>query len=271
MDIQNYLCNLYGEVNNLIKTDLGLSNDIYTFEYHDVKYCLRHSTNPAINKDNLKLERLIQKELINSNMDFNEVYYDEDNGVRITYFVDDLKTLKQETSSDKYSLIIKRIKEFHKLSIKTNIHFDLRNKYLSYRKRIKNSFIDYKQYESILNDYEKLNLPICLCHNDLVDGNILYKDDNCFLIDYEFASLNYELFDLASLISENPSISENDKELIINEYFNNNVSNKDIRNINTILKAQNLLWATWANMMFDIYELDIYKTIFNDKLKALNN
>lgn len=268
MDISDYLHKLYVNPHNIIKTDLGLSNDIYTFELDKTKYCLRHSTNPAINKENLKLERKIQEYFIGKDFEFEEVYYDEKNGIRITKFIEDLKTFSKEDNNNKYKKIIEKIKQFHSIDIKTDIYFDLNAKYYTYLNKITNKLIDYSKYEYILKEYNSLNMKIVLSHNDLVDGNILYKNEKCYLTDYEFASLNYELFDLVSLLSEN-DLKDNQKEEIINLYFESNIRDTDLKNIKTIEKAQNLLWSTWSNMMYDINMSKIYLDIFNNKIKAL--
>lgn len=269
MNIQDYLVSLYPNAHNLIKTDMGLSNDIYTFEMDDIVYCLRHSTNPAINADNLELERKIQLALKDKDFEFKEVYFDKNNGIRITYFIDNLKTLKEENNTNKYKQIIDKIKEFHKINVETKLSFDLVNKYHSYLASIKDKFIDYSKYEHILDEYINLSKKLVLSHNDLVDGNILYKDNKCLLTDYEFASLNYELFDLVSLLSENKIYDKNTRNEIINYYFEGKQTVKDLYEIDIIEKAQNLLWAAWANMMYENNYNNTYKEIFIDKIKAL--
>ena len=65
--------------------------------------------------------------------------------------------------------------------------------------------------------YEKY--PLVYAHNDLVKGNLLFKDEQLIVLDFEYAGLNISLFDIASFISEN-NLSNDEKE-----YFNNNIKN----------------------------------------------
>ena len=55
--------------------------------------------------------------------------------------------------------------------------------------------------------YEKY--PLVYAHNDLVKGNLLFKDKQLIVLDFEYAGLNISLFDIASFISEN-NLSKND-------------------------------------------------------------
>lgn len=271
MDISDYLTNLYINANNLTKTNLGLSNDIYTFELDNTKYCLRHSTNPAVSNENLLLERKIQEVVKKYGFDFKEKYYDSKNSIRITYFIDNLKTLKEENDINKYKKAIDRIKQFHTIDIETNLSFDLVSRYHDYLERINNGLIDYTKYEKILTEYSNLNCKIVLSHNDLVDGNVCFDKGNCLLIDYEFASLNYELFDLVSLLSENRIYEKTTRDEIIDYYFNSKQTKKELNEIRIIEEAQDLLWAAWANMMYEKNNNKDYLSIFKDKISSLNN
>jgi thiamine kinase-like enzyme len=62
----------------------------------------------------------------------------------------------------------------------------------------------------------RFGLQTVLCHNDLLSGNILrrnesgaeeYPDRQVFLIDYEYAAYNYRAFDIANHISGERSLS----------------------------------------------------------------
>ncbi|XP_055327537.1 ethanolamine kinase 1-like isoform X2 [Paramacrobiotus metropolitanus] len=50
----------------------------------------------------------------------------------------------------------------------------------------------------------KVKSPIVFCHNDLLCGNILYdkEEDRVHFIDFEYAGLNYQAYDLANYFNE---------------------------------------------------------------------
>ena len=267
MNIEKYLNNLLKAEIKPIKTDLGLSNTIYQFEYNNNKYALRLPLNEG-SKDHRQLERQIQIKA--KSMDFEEFYYDSNSNIRITKWVDNLMTFSQYSNEDKYDKAIKRIKQFHKLDIKTDLKFNLKEKYQYFKNNIKNKLFDYEKYEYIIDSYYKLNTPIVLSHNDLVDGNICYKDGYCYLIDYEYASLNYEYFDLMSLLSENRIYDEITRNKIFNIYFGSEINDEILDQCSTIEQAQNLLWAAWANLEYEQKQKDIYLDIFKDKTNRIN-
>lgn len=268
MNIEKYLNDLYKT--NTIKpvlTDLGLSNEIYYFEFDNQKYALRYLINNATTP-HINIERQVQIKA--KDMDFEEVYYDNKNNIRITKWIDNLKTFSQYNNDDKFSKTIKRIKQFHKLDIKTNINFDLKAKYNHFIKNIKKSLYDYRKYENIIDEYSNLKIPIVLSHNDLVDGNICFKDKKCFLIDYEYASNNYEYFDLVSLLSENKIYDNTLRNNIYSLYFDDKINDDILYKCLYIEICQDLLWAAWANQEYDNKNKDIYLDIFKDKIDRFN-
>lgn len=54
--------------------------------------------------------------------------------------------------------------------------------------------------EEKMKDYK--NWDIVFCHNDLLAGNLIYKDENVEFIDYEYGSYNYALFDIGNHFCE---------------------------------------------------------------------
>lgn len=50
----------------------------------------------------------------------------------------------------------------------------------------------------------KLNSPVVFAHNDLLLGNVIYteKTNSVTFIDYEYASFNYQAFDIANHFAE---------------------------------------------------------------------
>lgn len=266
MNLEKYLKDIFGTEIKLIQTNLGLSNTIYQFNNNGIKYALRLPLNDG-SKAHRSLERIIQTKA--GSMDFEEVYYDPKTHIRITKWVDDLKTFSQYQNIDKYQKTINLIKEFHRLDVKTDLTFNLKDKYYYFKNNIQNKLYDYDKYEDIIDKYYQLDVPLVISHNDLVDGNICFKDGSCYLIDYEYASLNYEYFDLMSLLSENRIYDKQTREIILNLYFNNNINDQILYSCSTIEQAQNLLWAAWANLEYEQKQKDVYLDIFKDKTSRL--
>ncbi len=91
------------------------------------------------------------------------------------------------------------------------------------------------------------SLPKELSHCDALESNILIKDNNIKIIDFEYSSYTFKYFDLVSLLSEN-DINENTKQKIINYYFKDSEKEKEeFLKLKKILhKALDLYWYSWA-------------------------
>uniref|UniRef100_A0A8D8S546 ethanolamine kinase n=1 Tax=Cacopsylla melanoneura TaxID=428564 RepID=A0A8D8S546_9HEMI len=68
---------------------------------------------------------------------------------------------------------------------------------------------DWQYLESCLG---KTKSPVVFCHNDLLLGNIIYdeQDEKVTFIDYEYAGVNYQAFDIANHFDEYAGISSID-------------------------------------------------------------
>uniref|UniRef100_A0A914YJS6 ethanolamine kinase n=1 Tax=Panagrolaimus superbus TaxID=310955 RepID=A0A914YJS6_9BILA len=76
-----------------------------------------------------------------------------------------------------------------------------------------------EQFEHLKQLLTALDNPIVFCHNDLLVYNILYDDkkENIHFIDYEYASPNYQLFEIANHFCEYAGVEEPDYSLCPSE------------------------------------------------------
>ena len=86
-----------------------------------------------------------------------------------------------------------------------------------YKSQIKECIVSFPNEENFLEALKKEYKPNTLCHNDFVQGNILYSDTKDYLIDYEYAAKNDYRFDIASFFSENNIhyIDQRDKPILM--------------------------------------------------------
>lgn len=267
MNLSLYLETLYHKKFNLIKTNRGLSNDIYIASNKDDKWAVRvvkNDLDTIIGKDEAKILNLIKS----TNLDVKEIHYNPNNRLRITEWVDSLE-FKEYLNADRYDLAVDLIKELHKHAFKVDKEFDVYGMYQSFRNNIVNQLMNYDQYDYIFDAYQNLNEPKILCHNDLVSGNFLFAKDRSYLIDWEYAGMNYAYFDLMSFITENNIDDSKTREHIYKRYFGFTPDEEIRKKLNIIENAQNLLWAAWANMLYDSRHETIYHEIYLDKYNHL--
>jgi len=83
----------------------------------------------------------------------------------------------------------------------------------------------YLELESEINKLEKklnkIGSPIVFCHNDLLIHNIVFnqKKNKVSFIDYEYASYNYQAFDIANHFCEYAGVDEPDYSLYPDQVF----------------------------------------------------
>lgn len=139
-----------------------------------------------------------------------------------------------------------------------------------------------EEYECLKNILKDINSPVLFCHNDMQEGNILYKSTPPQLngrswqlipIDFEYASYNYRGFDMANYFCEwcydyrnndsYPYYSMNMNDFptkeqqlqfiqtYLMEYDSNYVTDKDLEDkilqeILAFTLASDMLWALWS-------------------------
>lgn len=268
MNLSLYLEKLYHTKPEIIKTNLGLTNDIYKVIINHESYALRVPKMDV--KDFIGVhEEECLKLIKTTNLDVEEIFYDSSNRIRMTRWLDNCLEFKDYIKDDKYLKATKLIKKLHNYEFKVNHDFDIYEMYLKFKYNIKYQLFDYAKYEYLFLEFNNLNHKKVLCHNDLVSGNILFKDDEAYLIDYEYAAMNHPYFDIMSLISENNIDDEDIRKQIYQEYFGNKLNDEILKELQLIENMQNLLWAAWANMLYDSRSEEIYLTIFKDKINHL--
>ncbi|MCH4543807.1 MULTISPECIES: choline/ethanolamine kinase family protein [Brucella/Ochrobactrum group] len=123
----------------------------------------------------------------------------------------------------------------------------------------------YRQYRQARAALEASGLDIVPCFNDPMPGNFLIGEDKSIkLIDFEYASNNERLYDLAIWSGEMFFSEDIDRE-IIEEYFGCYDSRQHARFI--VHKAlADIKWSTWAMVQnristldFDFYKYGIWK------------
>lgn len=122
-----------------------------------------------------------------------------------------------------------------------------------------------RQYQQARRALEASGLDLVPCFNDPMPGNFLIGDDKSIkLIDFEYASNNERLYDLA-IWSGEMFFSEDIDRSIIEMYFGRYDQSLHARFI--VLKAlADIKWSTWAMVQnristldFDFYKYGIWK------------
>lgn len=173
------------------------------------------------------------------------------------------KTINQET----LKTLAQLVQELHQTKITTQIiQWDAIKQLNLYCNLIKPK-ANLTKIKNELRQWLKTYQPkaIVLAHNDLVIDNFVYLNQQWYLIDWDFATLNDRLFDVASFVSETLT-----KAADISYWYQLfNISESELIIINHWIKYQNLIWYHWAEYLYKKTNNEIYQTIAKIKLANL--
>jgi len=108
---------------------------------------------------------------------------------------------------------------------------------------------EYKNYQATINlllaKLKSYPYELGVCHNDLVLENLLFSDNDSWIIDFEYVGLNDVYFDLAALCSS-LKLSEQEKSQLLSVYFEqSNISEEQLEKLNLYQKVYNLICYFW--------------------------
>lgn len=231
---------------------------------------------PLPNKDE-SIDYTIEEETYNliKDLNFSEkiVYFSKETGIKISKFIHNCKSYSITPSNEEIKNVAKLLKKLHKSNIQSSRSYDMFDRLELYKKNV-----DEKDY--ILKSYEE-NLIIklkeiypkqseCLCHNDIVRGNLLFGYSKTYLIDWEYAANNNPYFDLASFISEN-NLSSEQEDLFLSTYFGTKLTNLIKKRISLFIEFLDILYYYRGLYLYKNRNLEIYKIIANEKLERIKN
>ncbi len=238
----------------------GISNESYLI---DNKYVFRYKKSDDDLFNKAKNEKIVLDKIKNYTFVEKIIDYDVSTGQKLSLFIKDTTRLTPNKLEAK--LLVDVLKMLHK-NIKVNFSFKPFKRLYFYRKNVREK-IDNNLEKAIINETKKLykKYPLVFSHNDLVRGNMLFKNKQIYLLDFEYAGNNIELFDIASFLSEN-NIDNNE----LFDYFISQF-NATKKEVITMIQFQNILWYYWAEYNFLVTKKTIFKKIAIEKKNRLNN
>lgn len=173
------------------------------------------------------------------------------------------KEINQETLKQ----LAKLVQELHQVKIKSKIKKWDAIKQLNLYCNLVKTKENFQTIKTELINWLKTYQPkqLVLSHNDLVIDNFVYQNNKWYLIDWDFATINDYLFDIASFASET-LIKQED----INYWYQLfKITESELNIINHWIKYQNLIWYHWAEYLYQKTNNQTYKLIAENKLTNL--
>lgn len=257
------------EVRSCVELTDGFSNE--NFLINDA-YVLRLPLPNGDTTISRKNEKKVYETISSINISEKLCYFDVKTGIKVTKFVHNPIIYKTTPTNEQILLVAKSLKKLHRAKLIVPFDYDALKRLKTYKKTLsKDLYINEEFEKRIIEEFNKFYLleDVTLCHNDLVQGNLLFKFNGLTIIDREYSSMNSFYFDLASFISEN-NLSEEQKEFFLSKYFGCKYSNRKKKIVDVFINFQDILFYYRALYLYKKRGKSIYQTIAHVKLDRIN-
>jgi thiamine kinase-like enzyme len=253
------------EVTSITLTYKGLTNQNWLVESKGEFFMVRIPYQDSEHIVSRQHEKAAIDLVYRQSLDVETVYFNEQSGIKITRYVDDLLTFDEYTGKDKYYRVGRLMRKFHELNVKSGFLFDPIQRLNQYKSQIKNKIFILEDEERYQRFIENQKEGFTLCHNDWVAGNIGFSSMRDYLIDYEYAGDNHPYFDVTSFLSENQIFDDTARKEFYIAYFSKLPDENTLQALHAFEMFHHILWCHWAMMMFEFRNEDIYRKIAQDK------
>lgn len=247
----------------------GLTNKNTLLHIEGSWYVLREPYPDAAKIVDVRHESKALEMIAPLHLDVPCLYFDPATGIKISRFIEELKTYDECEDDDKIERTARLMRRLHDLDQTSGFRFDPIARLKQYASHVKEPLYDLTFALNVFEELDHLPHRLTLCHNDWVPGNIGFSDKRDYLIDYEYAGDNDPLFDVMSFLTENSIEDEGDRKRFYMEYFGAYPDTKTQYALAIYEKFHNMLWCTWAMMMAESRNEEIYRMIAKDKYEAL--
>lgn len=231
-------------INDVVILEDGISNVNYLINH---QYVMKVKTKDLDPFNHIPTDVYIQSLMADQSLSADVIAYDKEARVIISTYLSNTKYLPPNPNEKDLGMVANVIQILHQMPTDGVRSFDPVNRYRTYQELANTPPLFPKLEEELLKEFTLYfqTAPQVLSHNDVVQGNLLFKDDHLYLIDYEYAGLNDPLFDHLSFLTENNI----DNQQTIDRYFHEILKDQFhfeqaflIRYITFI----DLLWYYWA-------------------------
>lgn len=213
------------EVRTCVQLTDGFSNENYLInDAYVIRFILPHG-DTTISRSN---EKKVYETIAPLNISEKLTYFDSKTGLKITKYVHNPTKYKTTPTNNEILLVAKSLKKLHRSKLRVPFDYNATKKLKTYKKIISPELYINQEYEKhVIDEYKKHYLleDVVPAHNDLVQGNLLFKFNGLTIIDWEYSAMNSFYFDLASFVSEN-NLNDEQKEFFLSKYFGYKYSNR---------------------------------------------
>ncbi|MGX7069182.1 phosphotransferase [Gemella bergeri] len=254
-EILKNICNVLNcnehDIKKIEPIKSGMTNTSFKFSVDNKNYVYRHpgrGTDSYISRASEAQSMQVAKCL---GIDDTYIYIDKDKGWKISYFIENARTLDYNNKND-VEMALNYLKKLHKSGYKTDYTFDIWKQIDNFKHILaENKRDDFEDMHILVGIVEKLksvlnNKEICLCHCDSYDPNFLIdNDEKMYLIDWEYSGMADPAVDLGTFIACSSYTIDEAKQIIkqyLGEKFNKNYE-KHYLGYTAVISFYWFLWA----------------------------
>lgn len=247
-------------IKNINVINAGLTNVSFSFEANGIAYVYRHPGGSAGNLTNRASELFAQTAAGEIGIDDSVIKMDL-SGWKVSYYVHNAKNCDFESSDTQLATAMEYLHKLHKVVVpegsKVKIFDDVEEgKKLmeiasSTKGHLAKEFGDLvskveRLYPMVKEDARKQGHGLELCHNDVYEPNYLIDDKGkIFLIDWEYAGMNYGANDIASIICRY-DWTEEQIERYLKFYVGHELSADEHRYYMAFVAITAFYWFCWG-------------------------
>lgn len=230
----------------------GLTNLSFKFTAGDTNYIYRH---PGVGTDqyiNRKSEAFAQRVAKDQGLDSSFIHMDEEEGWKLSYFIDDSVTMDYHNPVQ-VKIALQKVRKLHDLQMQGDFDFGIWGKTHEFIEKIAiKGRNDFKDFDELLEKMTKVfelsesdNYPKVLCHCDFYDPNILFNENDMYLIDWEYAGNDDPGVDLGTFIACSDYTFDEAME-ILDIYEGEEMSDERRRHFIAYVALASYYWFIWA-------------------------
>lgn len=258
VNISNSLQCMPNEIVDINVINAGLTNVSFSFCVRDSQYVYRHPGGTAGNLIDRKTELYAQKKAKEIGIDQSYIKMDQ-SGWKISDYVKEAKNCNLLYNDYQLEKGMGYLRKLHaivpdsEIKVFDNVREGKRLiKIASATKgHLENEFSDIlikveRLYDLLKKDAKRLGYQKVLCHNDTYDPNFLCdKDGQIYLIDWEYAGLNYAANDIGSILCRADYSSEQ-IEKVLKVYLGHEPSREEKRFYYAFIPISGFYWFSWG-------------------------
>lgn len=242
-------------ITDIVPTPGGETNISYFVTVNGEQYVLRlpgKGTEELINRQSEKMNLQLGTKL-GINPAF--IYFDEATGVKITHAIEDAKPLLPNVAKQPYyvSKLISMFQDLHNSDeimyqrhrLSDMIHYYETLALEENRMKLERMTPLRAEIHALLHVYESFSFQETPCHMDAVYINLLKdKNEQLFLIDWEYSGMFDPLWDLATLFLS-LEMTEEEEQIFLTHYFNREPNPEEKQRLHLLKVFLDYYWGLW--------------------------